>query len=438
MSQAAFEVIFIIVLLLANGVFAMSEIAVVSSRKVRLQQRANEGDASAVAALKLVEAPGKFLATVQIGITLVGILAGAFGGATIAEQIADYLETSPALAPYGETIGLLLVVVIITYLSLIIGELVPKQIGLRAPESIATVIARPMLVLSKLVAPIVSILNFSTRVVMAVLRVQPSTEPEITEEEIKVLIGQGTEIGVFEPVEQEMVERVFQLGDLRVGALITPRTEMVWLDVADTADTLLQKITANRHSRYPVVDGSIDKVVGIAEASDLLVQALSGDKCNIGAVLHQPVFVLDSTPALKMLQLLRDNRAHMALVIDEYGGLLGLVTVNRLLEKIITDSLLPFDTEPMAVQREDGSWLLDGLLPIGEFTDLLDTETPLKDERGYQTLGGFVMMRMGRVPATGDHFVFGRWRFEIVDMDGHRVDKVLVTPIDEHPEKTQD
>ncbi len=429
MSQVAVEVVFIVVLVLVNGVFAMSEIAVVSSRKARLQQRANEGDARAKAALELVEAPAKFLATVQIGITLVGILAGAFGGATIAEQIADYVESVPALAPYGEPIGLLVVVVIITYFSLVVGELVPKQIGLHAPERIATSIARPMLVLSTLVAPVVSLLSFSTRVLMSVLRVRPSTEPEITQEEIKVLIGQGTEIGVFEQVEQDMVERVFRLGDLQVDALITPRTEMISLDLADTADTIRQKIMADRHSRYPVVEGSIDRVVGVVEASDLLVQCLSGNIFNMGSVLRQPVFVPETTPALKTLQLLRDTGSHMALVIDEYGGLLGLITINSLLEKIITDAFLPFESEPMAVQREDGSWLLDGLLPIDELISLLDIRDLLEDERGYQTMGGFIMTRMGRVPTAGDHFVFGRWRFEIMDMDGHRVDKVLVMPV---------
>jgi putative hemolysin len=297
MSQVAVEVVVIVVLILANGVFALSEIAVVSSRKARLQHRANEGDAGARAALALAEAPGKFLATVQIGITLVGILAGAFGGATIAEQIADYLENVPALAPYGETIGLLVVVIIITYFSLVVGELVPKQLGLRAPERIAASIAQPMLVLSKLVAPIVSILNFSTRVVMAVLRVQPSTEPEITEEEIKVLISQGTKIGIFEHLEQSMVERVFRLGDLRVDALIVPRTEMIWLDAADTPDTIRQKIAADHYSRYPVIEDSVDHVVGIAETSDLLVQCLSGNPLDIRAVLRQPLFVTETTPA---------------------------------------------------------------------------------------------------------------------------------------------
>ncbi|MBZ0275484.1 MAG: hemolysin family protein [Anaerolineae bacterium] len=429
MSQVAVEVVFIVVLVLINGVFSMSEIAVVSSRKTRLQQRANEGDDRARAALKLVEAPAKFLATVQIGITLVGILAGAFGGATIAEQIADYIESVPALAPYGESIGLLVVVVIIAYFSLVVGELVPKQLGLHAPERIAISIARPMLALSRLVAPVVSLLSFSTRVLMSVLRVRPSTEPEITEEEIKVLIGQGTEIGIFERVEQDMVERVFRLGDLHVDALITPRTEMISLDLSDTADTIYQKITADRHSRYPVVEGSIDRVVGIVEAGDLLRQCLSGSTFNMGAVLRQPVFVPETTPALKALQLLRDTRSHMALVIDEYGGLLGLITINSLLEKIITDAFLPFESEAMAIQREDGSWLLDGLLPIDELISLLNIRDLMEDERGYQTMGGFIMTRMERIPTSGDHFVFGRWRFEIVDMDGRRVDKVLVTSI---------
>lgn len=432
MPQVAVDVIFIVMLILANGIFALSEIAVVSARKARLQQYIDDGDPRADTALGLAESPSKFLATIQIGITLVGILSGAFGGARIAERIAEYLERFPAIAPYGETIGLVAVVMSITYLSLVVGELVPKQIGLRSPERITLLIARPMSILSSLFAPVVMALNFSTKVCLTVLRIPPSSESSVTEEEIKVLIGQGAETGVFNPAERDMINRVFRLGDLRVRSMVTPRTEIVFLDLADDDTVIRQTILANTHAYYPVIEDDIDHVLGIVKVGDLLAQWLSGGTLDISAALRPPLFMPESAPALKVFQLIRDTSSPMVLVIDEYGGVFGLVTIGSFWEQIITDAFLSLRSEPMVIQRADQSWLLDGLLPVDELKALLDIEDfPMEDAHNCQTLGGVVITQLGRIPNTGDHFVLEHWRFEIVDMDEHRVDKVLVEALPE-------
>ncbi|MCC7448570.1 MAG: HlyC/CorC family transporter [Anaerolineae bacterium] len=430
MSPVAAELVFIVVLILANGVFALSEIAVVSARKARLQQRANEGDAKAQAALELANAPNDFLATVQVGITLVGILAGAFGGATIAEEIGSYLgAVVPALTPYSKTVGLLIVVVSVTYLSLIIGELVPKQIGLNAPEQIASVIAPPMRVLSRIAQPLVRFLSFSTAVVLKLLRVQPSDEAAVTEEEIKVMLDQGTQTGTFDKVERDMVDRVFRLGDLQIGSVMTPRTEIVWFDVHDSPAIVRQKMMTSRHSRFPVADGSLDNVLGVARAGDLLTRCLANEPLDLRVALQTPLYVPETTSALRTLQLFRESGVHVALVIDEYGGLQGLVTINSFLGEIISDVFLPYEqAAPQAVQRADGSWLLDGLITMDEFKTLLQIKDLPGEQAGmYRTLGGFVMTQIGHIPAVADSFEVSDYRVEVVDMDGYRVDKVLIT-----------
>lgn len=429
MSPVLTEILFIAVLILANGVFAMAEIAVVSARQARIQQRALDGDAQAQAALQLINAPGKFLATVQVGITLVGVLAGAFGGATIAEEIGAAVERIPALAPYGETIGLAVVVIAITYFSLIIGELVPKQLGLNAPERTAMIVARPMTALSRLVSPVVAILNFSTRIVLALLRTKPSTEPEVTEDEIRVMISQGTQIGTFEQAEQEMVERVFRLGDLRIEAFLTPRSELIVLDLRDSPEEIRKKVSQNPYAQFPVVDGGLDRVVGLVSAKDLLAALLSDAEIDLQQIRVIPPYIPNTMPALKALDLLRASRDHAALIIDEYGGLEGLVTLNSILEEIISTALEPLASrESEAVRRPDGSWLLDGLLPIDELETILDLKE-LPADAAYQTVGGLVMAELARVPSAGDTFLLGDWQFEVVDMDGRRVDKVLASPL---------
>lgn len=435
MSPIIFEVLFVLLLIVANGVFAMSEIAIVSARKVRLQQWANEGNPRARVALELANAPNRFLPTVQIGITLIGILAGAFGGATIAELLAGIAGQVPWLAPYSEALGLGIVVVLITYLSLIVGELVPKRVALNNPEQIAMAVATPMRTLSAIAAPVVHLLSTSTEVVLRVLGIKPSAEYQVTEEEIKVLIEQGTEAGTFEAAEQDMVQRVFRLGDRRVSALMTPRLEIAWLDLDDSLEENHQTMTTSVHSRFPVCQGSLDNVLGIAQVKDLLVRNLTNQPLDLTASLQTPLFVPEGMLALKVLELFKQSGTHTALVVDEYGVIQGLVTLNDILEAIVGDIPSVDElAEPQAVQREDGSWLLDGMLPVEEFFELFEIEELPEEQQGnFQTLGGFVITHLGRIPAAADHFERSGLRFEVMDMDGNRVDKVLVMPIPTSP-----
>ncbi|GAB4532598.1 MAG: hemolysin family protein [Anaerolineae bacterium] len=422
------EILIILVLMILNGLFAMSEIAVVSARKVRLQQWASEGDARAGAALELANAPNRFLSTVQIGITLIGILAGAFGEATIAEKLAARLSLIPSLAPYSKAIGLGVVVLSITYLSLVIGELVPKRLGLHNPERVARAVAGPMRALSIISFPVVRLLSVSTDALLFLLGNRPSAEPPITEEEIKVLIEQGTQAGVFEPREQDMVSGVFRFYDRSVDALMTPRTEIVWLDVEDSPDEIRRILETSPYSRLPVGRGDLDNILGIVQVRDILARGVACRPVDVITLLQQPLFVPESTPASQLLELFKEPGGDMVLVIDEYGGLQGLVTVHDVIQEIIGDFEL---VRPQAVQRKDGSWLVDGMMDIARFKEMLQiTKLPGEKKGKYLTVGGFVMMHLGRIPATGDQFRWAGFNFEVVDMDGKRVDKVLVTPIE--------
>lgn len=428
MSVITFEILFIVLLLIANGVFAMSELAVVASRKTRLQRMAASGDPRASAALELAQQPERFLSTIQIGITLVGILAGAFGGATIAEQLGAKISTLPSLAPYGEAIGLIVVVLSITYLSLVIGELVPKRLALNNPERVALVVAGPMRGLARLASPVVSLLSVSTSAVLTFLRMRAPTEPPVTEDEIKLLIQQGTQAGVFEEVEQEIIESVFRLTDRSVEALMTPRIGIVWLDINDPPETLHRKVAESTYSRFPVCRGTLDNLLGIVKAKDMLSRCVSGASLDLQADLKQPLFVPESTPAIRALEMFKAARTHLALVIDEYGAVEGLVTTNDILEAIVGD-IAPVESEAGkdAVQREDGSWLIEGAMPVDEFREIFSVGRLPGEERGvYHTLAGFVLFHLGRVPSEADRFEWHGLRFEIVDMDGKRIDKVLV------------
>lgn len=422
------EILIILVLIILNGLFAMSEIAVVSARKVRLQQWAGEGDARAQAALELANAPNRFLSTVQIGITLIGILAGAFGEAAIAEDLAARLSLIPSLEPYSRAISLGIVVLSITYLSLVIGELVPKRLGLHNPERIARAVAGPMRALSMVSFPIVRLLSLSTDAVLFLLGNRPSAEPPITEEEIKVLIEQGTRAGVFEPREQDMVAGVFRFYDRSVEALMTPRTEIMWLDVEDSPDEIRHALETSPHSRLPVGRGDLDNILGIVQVRDLLARGVACQPADVMTSLQKPLFVPENTSASQLLELFKEPGGDMVLVIDEYGGLQGLVTVHDMVQEIVGDIEL---VKPQAVQRKDGSWLVDGMMDIDRFKEMLQiTKLPGEQKGKYHTLGGFVMMHLGRIPATSDQFQWAGLNFEVVDMDGKRVDKVLVAPLE--------
>src|SRR5258708_5751200 len=430
MPFATMEIIIIILLIIVNGVFAMSETAFVSGRRVRLQQRANEGDAKARAALELVNSPNRLLSTVQLGITLIGILAGAFGGATVAEVVAVYIRAIPWLAPYSNAIALTAVVVCITYLSLVIGELVPKRIALNNPERIAVAMVTPMHVLSTIASPFIHLLSLSTEGLLRLIGLRPSGEPPITEEEINVLIEEGTQIGTFEAAEQDMVEQIFRLGDRRVNALMTHRPDIVWLDASDTTQEISHKIRKSTYSRFPVCDGSLDNVLGMVHVKDLLLQCLAGQALGLKAALYEPLYVIESTTTLKVLGLFKQTGQQVALVIQEYGDIEGLITLNDILEAIVGDISSRDDTaHPQAVEREDGSWLLDGMLPIDELKDILHIRALPEEARGaYNTLAGFVLLNLGHIPREGEHFEWDRFRFEVMDLDGRRIDKVLVQP----------
>jgi putative hemolysin len=432
MSAVAYEVVLILVLILANGVFALSEMAVVSSRRPRLQQRADEGDASAAAALRLVNDPGDFLSAVQIGITLIGILAGAFGGATLARQLALALGQIPWLAPYAESASLILVVIAIAFLSLVFGELVPKRLALNNPERIAAGVARPMRVLAIIAMPLVRLITGTTELVLRLLRVKPSAEPPVTEEEIKVMVSMGAEAGVIAETAQNLVSNIFRLGDLRVSAIMKPRTEVDWLDLEDPPDEVRRKVTASPYSRMPVARGNLDNVLGVVQAKDLLGRCLGGEPLVLQAALRPAIFLPEAATALQLLETFKSTGETMCLVIDEYGGSQGLVTATDVLEAVVGDlGMMGEPNQPRAVQREDGSWLVDGLMQIDELRETIGLDRlPGGEDEGYETLGGFMMAHLERIPSVADHFETGGVRFEVVDMDERRVDKVLITPIE--------
>lgn len=431
-SSLALETLIIFLLLLANGIFAMSEISIVSSRKARLQQRADDGEPGAQIALKLAESPGRFLSTVQIGITLVGILAGAFGGATLSRQLSVWISGIPALMPFADELAFAIVVILITYFSLVIGELIPKRIGLNNPEAIAVRIARPMRFLSRLTAPLVSMLTFSTEVGVRLLGIRPSGEPPVTEDEVRVMVEQGARVGVFESFEQDVIESLFRLSDRRVDVIMTPHTEIVWLDLDAPVEENLQIMRDTQYSRFPVARGGLDNVQGILRSKDVLIATIRQENpLDLQKLLTPPLFIPASTPAFRVLEQMRLTGSHLALVINEYGGVQGMVTLFDMLEAIVGD--LPMEggaIQQELVRREDGSWLVDGLMAIDEFCEALDLQDlPGESRAGYQTVGGFMMAQLGAVPTAGQSFEWNGLRFEVLDMDGRRVDKVLVAPV---------
>jgi putative hemolysin len=430
-NSVAIEILFILLLLIANGLFAMSEIALVSSRKARLQRRAEKDDGARVA-LELINAPDRFLSTAQIGITLIGILAGAFGGATITRHLAERLNRIPALAPYSEAVSFVVVVVAITYLSLVVGELVPKRLALNYPERIASRVARPMRFLSRLTSPAVHALSASSSFLLRLLGARPTEEPPITEEEVKILIDVGAEAGVFEAAEHELVDNIFRLADLKIPQLMTPRLDIAWLDVGSPPEEIRERIISSPYSRMPVCEGTLDNILGVVKARDLLARVLAGKPLDLRSEMRSPLYVPETRTALQLLELFKQSATHIAMVVDEHGALEGLVTMNDVLEAMVGE--MPAHhrrVESLAVQREDGSWLLDGRMPISDFKELFSIERlPREEEGGYHTLAGFIMTYLGRLPSASDHFVWNNLRIEVVDMDRRRIDKVLVNRIE--------
>ncbi len=431
-----FEIAIIVVLIIANGLFAMSEIAVVSSRKARLQQAADSGSAGARSALALSDNPGRFLSTVQVGISLIGVLSGAFGGATLASRLAPVIEPVPVIGGSAQPIAFAIVVVLITYATLILGELVPKRFGLANPERVAARIAPPMTALARITSPAITLLERSTQLVLRLVPGGDVQEPPVTESEIAVLLDQGTEAGVFVEAERDLIGRVFELGDQRAINVMTPRSEVTWLDLEDPFDINRDLILTSHRSIFPVAMASLDDLRGVVRAKDILAGLQTGEDQDLERYIRPVEFVPEGLPALRLLETFKRASDPMAIVVDEYGGTQGIVTLHDVLEEIVGDIGEEHHAEdPDAIQREDGSWLIDGMVPVDGFLALLGLPPLPDDEDGdYNTLGGFVLTRTGRIPASGDLFDWHGWRFEVMDMDGNRVDKVLATQIVDEPE----
>ncbi|HUP46737.1 MAG TPA: hemolysin family protein [Thermoanaerobaculia bacterium] len=423
----AIEIVIIVLLVIANGVFAMSEIAVVSARKAKLHHLARAGSRRAASALRLAENPDRFLSTIQIGITLIGVFAGAFGGATIAAQIDDYLETIPELAPYSEAIGVGVVVIGITYLSLIIGELVPKRLALNAPERIAATVAPAMHLLSRIATPAVAFLGASTRLVLRILRVKPRKESPVTPEELRVLLSQGVAGGTIGLQEREILDRALRLANRSVRAVMTPRVETEWLDARKTLDELRRQAAVSLHHRFPLATDRIDQIRGIVSLKDLWGEEIR-TTADLERHAREPLFVPETTSALALLQRFRETRNHLGIVIDEYGGVEGIVTPTDIFEALVGELPEAGEVyEPMIVKRSDGSWSLDASIDLEEFKAVTSTPSLPSQKEEYQTLAGYLIGRAGRIPRLGDIVTVGELQFEIMEVDGRRIDRILVT-----------
>jgi len=421
------EIILLLALILLNGAFAMSEIALVTARRARLQVMVETGDTAAAQAIKLGEQPTQFLSTIQIGITSIGILNGIVGEAVLAEPFALQLQTFGMSVVASGWVATILVVVVITYFSIVIGELVPKRLGQMSPEAIARLVARPMIGLAILTRPFVRLLSASTELILRVFGVRDTHSSLVTEEEIHAMLEEGSDAGVIEQHEHTMVRNVFRLDERLIASLMVPRSDIVFLDTTEPLEENLAKIASADHSRFPVCTGGWDQVLGIVTAKMILPQILKGEQPQITENLQPAVFVPETLTGMELLENFRSSGVHIALVVDEYGEVQGLVTLQDVLEAI-TGEFTPTNKEDAwAVQRDDGSWLLDGMIPIPELKDLLELRSVVDEDRGrYHTLSGMLMMLLGRVPNTADYVEWEEWRFEVVDMDGKRIDKVLV------------
>jgi putative hemolysin len=432
MLGVALQIAVIVVLTILNGLFAMSETALVSSRKARLRERAEAGDGGARAALALADSPTRFLSTVQIGISLIGVLAGAFGGAALAGPLAVALRGVPLLAPYAGPIAFGAVVVGITYLSLIIGELVPKRLALNGAEAVASRVAGPMRLISAVAAPAVWVLSASTEGVLRLLGVRQTGAAPVSEQEVEILMEEGARAGVFEGEERDLVARALRLDDRPVRELMTPRPNVVWLDADDPPEEVLRLARESRHSYFPVARGDLDNLLGLASVKDAWARGVSEQPTELLGSLRRPALVSEGVPATRALEAFKRYGLPLALVIDERGHIEGLVTLTDVLEALVGE--VPDADEPAEqaiVRREDGSWLVDGLLAADELKEHLESSGLAlhEEEADYQTVGGLVMDALGRVPAAGDRFERDGYSFEVLDMDGRRVDKVLVAPI---------
>lgn len=429
------DLVIILGLILLNGVFAMSELAVVSSRRLRLERLSENGSRGATAALQLADSPSHFLSTVQVGITLIGIFNGAFGEASLVARLTPQLAEVPVIGPYARELALGVVVLGITFASIVFGELVPKRIALLYPETVATAVAGPMQWLSRIMAPFVRVLSVTTEFIMRVLGLHHTRESQVTEEEITGMLREGTNAGLFEKTEHDMVTRALRLDDLRLGALLTPRADIDFIDLDDPVPAILAKIADSPYNRFPVIRGDMSNLVGIVHAGDLFEQAIrtgSLDRIDVAAVTKPPLFVPESLSGMDLLETLKKHRAEVALVVDEYGEIEGMVTLSDVMSALVGDvSVVDEEQDADAVRREDGSWLIDGGVSLDRFRDLLETDVRFPDESSgtYHTLAGFVLTQLRHIPGVSEHFEWDSFRFEVVDMDRNRIDRLLVTRI---------
>ncbi len=427
------DIVLLLLLILLNGAFAMSEMAVVSSRKSKLQSLAEDGSIGADAALELHQNPSRFLSTIQVGITSVGILSGAIGEAVLADPLTERLAMIPLIAPYAHGVALTITVVGLTYFSVVVGELVPKQLALLAPEGIASLIARPMMLLASIVHPLVALFSSSSALVLRVFGARRKDEPPVTDDEIKVLMEQGAEAGVFHESEQAIVSNVLRLDEQPIAAIMTPRRDMCVIDFDDGEEAVRQKIVESDYSRLVVCRDGLEHILGVLQKGDLLKRAVPGQPIGIAdieAVLHPPLYVPESVSTTQLLENFRRARLQFALIVDEYGEVEGLVTLTDVLSSIVGELVEPEAPEDRdIIRREDGSWLIDGDVGIERLKSQLeiDDDLPGEEENSFHTLGGFVMHVLGRIPQAADHFSVAGLRFEVMDMDRNRVDKVLVS-----------
>jgi putative hemolysin len=417
------EILIIALLILLNGVFSMAEIALVSARKARLEAQANKGDKKAKDALALANHPDHFLSTVQIGITLIGILTGIYSGDKITGDIEVFVAQFPALAPYSKGIATTVVVILITYFSLVFGELIPKRIGLSSPEKIAKFVAGPMRIVSWITFPFIWLLTQSTRLITKIFNVK-SDDSQVTEEEIKAIINEGTEQGTLEETEQEIIERVFHLSDRNITSLMTHRSDIVWFNTTDTEETIREKILKEPHSIYPICEGEIDNIKGVISLKDLYT---NNDNIPFKNLMRPALFVPENNTAFKVMEKFKESQLHSCFIVDEYGSVLGMITLKDILEAIIGDMPQHDDDEYEVIKRDDGSFLVDGQLPFYDFLSYFDkTDWMNEGEQEFDTIAGFILHKLKRIPIASDKLEWNGFDFEIMDMDGHRIDKVLV------------
>jgi putative hemolysin len=419
------EIFILLLLIFLNGLFVMSEIALVSARKSKLESMASKGDERAHKALKLSENPDIFLSAAQIGITLIAIITGVYSGERFSQHLAPYVEKISVLKPYAGTISTTIIVIIVTFLSIIFGELIPKRIGLLRAERIAKLVVTPVNIFAWFTHPIVWLLNTTSNLFFRIFNIKKSADDAVTEEEIKTLITEGAEAGTIDEAEQEIIERVFHLGDRNITSLMTHRSDIIWFDLNDNEEKIKEKIVQEPHSVYPICDGHIDEITGVVSIKDLYI---ADDFTLFKNLMSPAIFVPENNTAYQVLEKFKTSKIHSCFIVDEYGSILGMITLNDILEAIVGDIPQPDMEDYEIKEREDGTYLVDAQIPFYDFLVRFEkTEWMNEGEHDFDTLAGFILHQLERIPKTGDTMEWNGFYFEILDMDGHRIDKVLVT-----------